>query len=71
MNIKKISSCNGYVYQVTLTEFEKNVFLSMCNVSSIPEIVKHFKANAPPNREFYPDNESVGKTLIRFVLQSS
>lgn len=68
MNIKQLTSYNGKLYEITLTEFEKETFLAVFKTASLPASVAYFKEHANPHREFYPSNESLGKVLIAFIL---
>ena len=68
MNIKQLTSYSGKMYDITLTEFEKETFIAMFKTASLPEAVAYFKEHANPHREFYPSHESLGKVLIAFIL---
>ena len=68
MNIRQLTSYKGKLYEMTLTEFEKETFIAMFKTASLPKAVAYFKEHGNPHREFYPSNESLGKVLIAFIL---
>lgn len=62
MNIKKLASTHGPLTQVTLTEFEKCVFISLVKKASIPFISDDIKSIQP---EY--DQMRVGHVLQTFL----
>ena len=68
MNIRRLTGYTGKLYEMTLTEFEKETFIAVFKTASLPKAVAYFKEHGNPHREFYPSNESLGKVLIAFIL---
>ena len=62
MQVKKLASTHGPLTQITLTEFEKRVFISLVKKASIPFISDDIKSDQPGY-----DQVRVGHVLQTFL----
>lgn len=60
MQIKKLTSTHGPLTQLTLTEFEKSVFISLVKKASIPAI----------NNDINSPDFNYGQVRVGHVLQT-